>query len=383
VKAPPAASVLWALLIFASCHKLRLVGPKEVVAMTIRLTKCLLAGALLALIAISSLVPVYAAAQTRADDPLAVNVPVPKKDRTAEDWTDLSLTGSHLKAVPPLAAETSETAQFTRELLQVKWRAGDPIDLYIIKPKGVQKPPVVLYLYSYPSETDRFRDNDYCQRITFHGFAAVGFVSALTGQRYHSRPMKEWFVSELPEALGSSVHDVQMVLNYLETRADLDLSRIGMFGEGSGGTIALLASATDARIKSVDVLDPWGDWPDWMAKSSVVPDEERPRYVTPEFLKSAAGFDPVDYLPRLKAQHLRLQHVMDDEVTPKAAKEKLEAATPKTAEIVHYQDVKSLVSHISGGRLFDWLKAQLQPPPAAPAETQKAQAGGPAPAERN
>src|ERR1022692_4628664 len=76
-----------------------------------------------------------------------------------------------------------------------------------------------------------------------------GFVSALTGQRYHDRPMKEWFVSELPEALGSSVHDVQMILNYLADRNDLDMTRVGMYGQGSGGTIAILAASADPRLK--------------------------------------------------------------------------------------------------------------------------------------
>jgi hypothetical protein len=54
-----------------------------------------------------------------------------------------------------------------------------------------------------------------CARVTRDGFAAIGFVSAFTGHRYQNRPMKQWFVSELPEALGSSVHDVQMILSPL------------------------------------------------------------------------------------------------------------------------------------------------------------------------
>src|ERR1035441_1223230 len=49
-------------------------------------------------------------------------------------------------------------------------------------------------------------------------------------------------------SLALTVHDVQMVLNYLETRGDLDMSRVGMFGQGSGGAIAVLAAAADSRI---------------------------------------------------------------------------------------------------------------------------------------
>ena len=104
---------------------------------------------------------------------------------TKEDWSSLSLTGSNLRASTPLLGEEDNDPDFTRELLQVQWRSGDPIDLYVILPKGVKKPPVILYLYGYPSNTDTFLDHDFCELVTKNGFAAIGFVSALTGHRYH------------------------------------------------------------------------------------------------------------------------------------------------------------------------------------------------------
>ena len=228
------------------------------------------------------------------------------------------------------SAKRTREPEFTRELLRAQWRDGDPIDLYVIRPAHVEKPPVVLYLYSYPSDTRRFLDNAYCERVTRDGFAAVGFVSALTGHRYHGRPMKQWFVSELQESIVLSVHDVQMVLNYLASRSDLDVSSAGMFGAGSGGSIAILSVAVDKRIKAVDLLDPWGDWPDWMAKSSLVPEAERPQYLKPEFLKRVAPFDPAEWLPQLKSQTIRLEHVVDDSVTPPNAKQKIERPQRRT-----------------------------------------------------
>ena len=247
------------------------------------------------------------------------------------------------------------------ELIQVKWRRGDPIDLYVIRPKAVAKPPAILYLYSYPSETDRFRNDDYCARVTRDGFAAIGFVSALTGHRYQNRPMKQWFVSELQEALGSSVHDVQMILNYLATRGDLDMSRIGMFGVGSGGTIAILAAAADPRIKTIDVIDPWGDWPDWMAKSSLIPEVERPRYLTPEFLQKVAPLDPVKWLPQLTSQRIRLQQVLDDSVTPKVVQQRIRKAAPRTAQRITFHTTRQFSGTESGDRLLQWVKNQVGP----------------------
>jgi hypothetical protein len=120
---------------------------------------------------------------------------------------------------------------------------------------------VILYLYGYPTDTDIFKNDDCDALVTRDGFAAVGFVSALTGHRYRNRPMKEWFLSELQESVATSAHDVQMVLNYLASRGDLDMNRVGMFAQGSGASIAILATAVDPRIKVLEALDPWGDWP--------------------------------------------------------------------------------------------------------------------------
>src|SRR5262249_42588244 len=150
---------------------------------------------------------------------------------------------------------------------------------------------------------------EFCRALTQNGFAAVGFVSALTGPRYQNRPQKKWFISELEESLGSSVHDVQMILNYLASRGDLDTDRVGMWGDGSGASIALMAAAVDSRIKALDLLDPWGDWPDWLAKSTLIPEDERADYLKPEFLNKLAGLDPVKWLPQLKTENVRLQYI--------------------------------------------------------------------------
>jgi hypothetical protein len=266
-----------------------------------------------------------------------------------------------LKADPPLLGLKDEQDDFSLEMLEVGWRNNDPIHLYVIKPAGVEKPPVVLYLYGFPSENDRFMEDDFCKSLTRNGVAAVGFSSAYNGQRYHDRPFKKWFVSELQEALATSTHDVQMVLNYLETRGDLDMNRVGMFGAGSGASIAILAAAADDRIKALDVLNPWGDWPNWLATSALIRNEDRADFLKPEFLQRVAGLDPVRWLPKVKAQAVRVQTVGSNTVTSKTVSERIVAAAPPAAQITYYADEKALVMQTgSGGKAFEWIKAQLQ-----------------------
>lgn len=306
-------------------------------------------------------------AQISPAPPLLVDPATANFDREHEDWTSPALTTSNLKPARPLVF-FSDLPHYTLELLRVQWRTGDPIDLYIIKPKGVKKPPVILYLYGYPTDTDIFKRDEYQELVTRNGFAAVGFVSALTGHRYHDRSMKDWFVSELQECLATSAHDVQMVLNYLASRGDLDMDHVGMFTQGSGASIAIMASAVDPRIKVLEALDPWGDWPSWLATSSLVPENERAQYTKPDFLRKVATLDPVVWLPKIQAKKFRLDDELFDEITPKNVQEKLRGEVPAGSTVILYKNMDESKAAFEDGKNLEWIQRELQSLPA-PEET--------------
>jgi hypothetical protein len=315
-------------------------------------------------IILSSLAPICAAQLEPASPPIAD--PADKRFvGNTEDFTTPALSTSNLKKTDALVGYVSDLGTYTEELSQVQWRWGDPLDLYILKPKGVKKPPVILYIYSYPYDTDYFKDENWQKAVTNDGYAAIGFVTALTGHRYHDRPMRQWFVSELQESLAASAHDVQMVLNYLDTRGDLDLNRVGVFAEGSGASIAILASAVDPRIKVLDTVAPWGDWPTWLSTSPFVPENERADYVKPEFLKKVSTLEPLDWLPKIQAKKFRLQDEGFDPVTPKVSKEKLRAAAPAGSLVVVYNTKQEFNAARNHNKVMDWMHAELQALPGA------------------
>jgi hypothetical protein len=110
------------------------------------------------------------------------------------------------------------------------------------------------------------------------------------------------------------------------------------------------------------LLNPWGDWPDWIAKSTRIPEKERADYLKPEFLSAVAPLDPVKWFPELKTQKIRIQDVGTVTVTPTEARQKIESAAPSSAQIVRYDDAKAFLAAASGGRGFDWVKEQLKVP---------------------
>ena len=281
-----------------------------------------------------------------------------------EDFSTLSLKASVFFPLPPVMGQKDDNPKlpFIRERWQMMWRPADPIDLYVCKPKGVTgKLPVILYLYTYPSDTSRFKSDDWCMTMTSDGFAAVGFLSAYTGDRLEMRSPAATFFTDFQESIASSVHDVQMILDYLATRDDLDMTRVGMYGQGSGGTIAILASSVDKRIRVLDVLTPWGDWPNFFAQSRYVAADKRAKFVVPEFQAKIAPFDPVKILPKIQAKSVRLQDVRKSGPMPDASQERLEAAASPTTIINEYGDPASLAAHAPIGAMFGWLRSELQP----------------------
>jgi len=285
-----------------------------------------------------------------------------KPRSTQEDWTKLSVQGTSLRMKQPELAQKDDipNTRFIRERYQAQWRSKDPFDLYVIRPRGVERAPVILYLYSFPEDTEQFKNDFWCDTAVSGGYAAVGFVGAVTGHRARYRLGKEWFVSEMQEALGSTVHDVQLILDYLGTRNDLDMNHVGMFGSGSGGAIAIMASAADPRIRVLDLLGPWGDWPKWVAETTIIPAEERAKFDKPEFLAKVAPLEPVEWLPKIKAKALRIQDVRINKSMPDDAQEKLEASAPDFAIINQYGNGRALMASQPGYALFEWMKSQLK-----------------------
>jgi cephalosporin-C deacetylase-like acetyl esterase len=152
------------------------------------------------------------------------------------------------------------------------------------------------------------------------------------------------------------------------------MSRVGVFGEGSGATIALLASSVDPRIKAIDLLNPWGDWPSWLAASRLVPDSEQPDYLKPDFLKSIAPLDPINILPKLTQIPVRLQqNLWDSTRTPATSREHIAAALPANAELAQYKDERDYYERVgNNGKMLDWMDSALTPVPqlnATPAIT--------------
>lgn len=105
------------------------------------------------------------------------------------------------------------------------------------KPKGVARPPVVVMCMGLDSTKEEM--DDYENRFLKRGLATLAFDGPGQGEA-------EYDFAICPEY----EKPVKAVIDFVETRKDLDAGRVGIWGVSFGGYYAPRAAAFDKRIKA-------------------------------------------------------------------------------------------------------------------------------------
>jgi hypothetical protein len=151
-----------------------------------------------------------------------------------------------------------------------------------------------------------------------------------------------------------------MAISHAGLHEGLDTTGVGVYGEGSGATVAILAAAVDPRIQTLDLFDPWGSWPEWVASTTRIPEKERADYLKPEYLKKVAPLDPVKWFAQVKTQNIRLQNVRSSGETPSAVQKQIEATAPSSAQVKVHENTDAFLAAVPQSQRFTWVKAQTK-----------------------
>lgn len=116
--------------------------------------------------------------------------------------------------------------------------------------------------------------------------------------------------------------DLCAIVDYLETRPELDGGRIGAFGFSMGAATTLLAAALDPRLRAVVADSAWADVRHWLRPRISFRHPTAP--FSPHMLKLAEvrhGFDlddlrPMEVIGRIEPRPVLLIQGTDDEIVP-------------------------------------------------------------------
>jgi cephalosporin-C deacetylase-like acetyl esterase len=196
--------------------------------------------------------------------------------------------------------------------------------------------PVVLVLH-YWGATDLRPERSLASEL-----ARRGIASALMTLPYHltrtppgmrsGQLAIEPDVARLKLTTIQSVLDVRRSIDYLATRPELDVSRLGISGTSLGALVTALSFAVDSRIQYAAFLLGGADFANILWNSSRVVLQRdalrRQGYTEEKLAKELTDIEPLTYLPQRKEGHTFIISAKFDTVVPKQATDELVAALP-------------------------------------------------------
>lgn len=220
------------------------------------------------------------------------------------------------------------------------------------KPTGVTKPPVVVMavgLDSTKEETDAYE-----QPFLARGMATLVFEGPGQGEAQYDFPIRGDY--EVP---------VKAVIDFVETRDDIDAKRIGMWGVSLGGYYAPRAAAFEKRVKACIALGGPFDWgAAWDGLPALTREAFRVRShaKTPEAAKQNAQTLSLVGVAQNITCPIFIVNGRLDRIVPAADAERLAREVKGPAELMMIEDG----NHIANNRAFrwrsqsaDWMKEKL------------------------
>jgi len=149
------------------------------------------------------------------------------------------------------------------EKLLLDLNGREPVPAYFVKPlHGGSQTPCVLYNHSHGGNyllgkdellegREYLQDPPYAQVLTALGYSVLCIDTWCFGER-HALSEMEVFKEMLWKGQvlwGMMVYDSLRALDYLCSRSDVDVNRIGTLGMSMGSTMAWWIAALDKRIK--------------------------------------------------------------------------------------------------------------------------------------
>lgn len=131
------------------------------------------------------------------------------------------------------------------------------IDYYAVD--SAEKVPVILVLPILGGSNSVA--SSFARYFTRHGFAAA----VVHRQKKYK---KQEFMKEIGQIMCQIVFDHKQAIDWVETRPELDSSRIGVFGVSMGGIKSALISALDQRVAASIIVMAAGDLPYIIARSN-------------------------------------------------------------------------------------------------------------------
>lgn len=258
------------------------------------------------------------------------------------------LAGSYRYASAPLQPrieQTTETPEWKRERITFSGANGVRAIAYLYLPNHAPRPLQVMHYLPAGDVASGFRSlsdsmDDRMAPFVRSGRAAFGVV--LEGYLERLRPAGTIPPAassvEFAEMIVSRVTDLRRGLDYLETRTDIDMSRIAALAPSAGSTLGLILGALEARYRGFVFI------------GAGLPDSYRAINRTA---------NPINFAADIRAPKLILQGRYDEDIPLRTAAEPLFKLLSEPKQLTVYEGGHVPSIEVTMSSTSAWLEKHL------------------------
>ena len=171
-----------------------------------------------------------------------------------EDFRRLVFADRQPSPLNPKQVAESTVGDVRVERVRFTPEAGYDAVALIHRPKAAGRYPTVIFQHFLGGTKDYIVFLPFYNMLAQRGFLVAAIDGRFRGERQNGKSLDAAMVESLRTGKGhpfllDTTYDITRLIDYLQTRPDVDPNRIGMTGFSEGGIITWMTTAVDDRIR--------------------------------------------------------------------------------------------------------------------------------------
>jgi cephalosporin-C deacetylase-like acetyl esterase len=234
----------------------------------------------------------------------------------------------------------------------------------LLLPKIEGKVPCIVFLHGYGGSKDDIREA--AKLVAREGYALIAIDAEYHGERRESG--KELYspnISDSVRGIIQTVIDLRRAIDYLETRAEIDIERIGYVGGSMGGIIGAIFIGVEPRIKAAALIVAGGNMSLMIKESqhytmpAIREHLQKESISYEELQKMLDPIDPINFIGYFSPRPVVFHLGKFDRVVPAEAGRQLYEAAGEPKQVHWYDTGHDVPLDLVLARIFDFMDRNL------------------------
>jgi cephalosporin-C deacetylase-like acetyl esterase len=257
---------------------------------------------------------------------------------------------------------TTEAVGSALERVSFASPRGGRVPAIVGVPRQGNKPyPALILLHGYGGRKDDW--GPLIVALSAKGWAAIAIDAMYHGQRAEPGQnilSNDWASNRA--AFIQTIIDERRALDYLASRGDIDVKRVGLLGASMGAIMGSITTAVEPRIKCAVLAVGGGDWRQLVEKSqlgavSVLREQLLAHW--DEMADQMAGIEPLNFAPHIAPRPVLMLNGKQDNIVVPACSQELYDALGEPKEIQWFDSGHGLPIGEALAKASAWLDAHL------------------------